>query len=261
MVHHMPVRVMGMARAAHAGPTLAVAGLSTLIAAAAGAPVGWTLGAVLAGQLQVGWLNDLLDRERDRVLGRREKPLVAKSVSPSALRWGISAATIGVIPLSLIAFGLAGGMLHLLAVISAQAYNLVLKSTALSWLPYALSFALLPTAILFGAGTDDPWRLAAAGGLLGIAAHLGNAVPDLDGDLQTGVRGLPHRIGARASRLLALGLLIAVALMLFGDLRLIAFMTLVATLIAWAAPPRLLFAGLILTAALDVLLVLDSLRP
>ena len=36
------------------------------------------------------------------------------------------------------------------------------------------------------------------GAALGAAAHLANVAPDLEDDLATGVRGLPHRMGARA---------------------------------------------------------------
>jgi 4-hydroxybenzoate polyprenyltransferase len=44
-----------------------------------------------------------------------------------------------------------------------------------------------------------PWWLVTAGAALGAAAHLANVAPDLEDDLATGVRGLPHRLGARAS--------------------------------------------------------------
>jgi 4-hydroxybenzoate polyprenyltransferase len=35
------------------------------------------------------------------------------------------------------------------------------------------------------------------GALLGVGAHLLNVLPDLEEDAATGVRGLPHRLGAR----------------------------------------------------------------
>jgi 4-hydroxybenzoate polyprenyltransferase len=42
-------------------------------------------------------------------------------------------------------------------------------------------------------------------------------LPDLDDDLATGVRGLPHRLGPAVSRLLAAGLLLAATVVLvFG---------------------------------------------
>ena len=47
-----------------------------------------------------------------------------------------------------------------------------------------------------------PWWLVGAGAALGAAAHLANVAPDLEEDLATGVRGLPHRLGARASAVL-----------------------------------------------------------
>lgn len=250
--------ITGVLRASHAGPTVAVTTFSGLLAHGAGTPVAATIAAVLAGQLQVGWLNDLLDRERDHLLARTEKPLVAGTVGPATLRVGIALAMLAVIPLSVMAFGAIGGALHLLAVASAQAYNLGLKATLLSWLPYALSFGLLPTAILFGA-ERAVWTLAPAGALLGIAAHLANVLPDIDGDRRTGVRGFPQRIGARASRIGALLLLALVPVLLFADMRVVGALALLAILLG-LAPMRLLFTGLILLAGVDVLLLLDSLR-
>jgi 4-hydroxybenzoate polyprenyltransferase len=47
------------------------------------------------------------------------------------------------------------------------------------------------------------------GALLGVGAHLLNVLPDLDEDRRAGIRGFPHRIGSRASRVLAPVLLLA----------------------------------------------------
>ena len=59
-----------------------------------------------------------------------------------------------------------------------------------------------------------PWWLVFAGAALGGAAHLANVAPDLEDDLATGVRGLPHRLGARLSALLGALLLGAASLAL-----------------------------------------------
>jgi 4-hydroxybenzoate polyprenyltransferase len=56
--------------------------------------------------------------------------------------------------------------------------------------------------------------LIAASGLLGVSAHLTNAVKDLDADAATGVRGLPQRLGVRISTVASTVVLI-VALALF----------------------------------------------
>jgi 4-hydroxybenzoate polyprenyltransferase len=62
-----------------------------------------------------------------------------------------------------------------------------------------------------------PWWAPLAGGLLGAGAHFANTLPDLADDLATGVRGLPHRVGARASRILSATLLLAAsAVLAFG---------------------------------------------
>jgi 4-hydroxybenzoate polyprenyltransferase len=56
-----------------------------------------------------------------------------------------------------------------------------------------------------------------AGALLGVAAHLANVLPDLGEDAATGVRGLPHRFGARATALAGAAILtVASAVILFG---------------------------------------------
>jgi 1,4-dihydroxy-2-naphthoate octaprenyltransferase len=53
--------------------------------------------------------------------------------------------------------------------------------------------------------------------LFGVSAHLANVLPDLDDDLDNGVRGLPHRIGTRATAVACPVLLGAASLViLFG---------------------------------------------
>jgi hypothetical protein len=68
-------------------------------------------------------------------------------------------------------------------------------------------------------GSSPPGWIVASGALLGIAAHLLNALPDFETDRRGEVRGLVHRLGFRASLLLAcgvLGALLAVALLADG---------------------------------------------
>ena len=101
------------------------------------------------------------------------------------------------------------GVTHLLAVACGWSYNLVLKSTWISWLPFALAFGALPaiaTLALPGHPAPAAW-VVAAGALLGIAAHLTNTVPDLDDDRANRIVGFPHRIGARAALVLSTVLL------------------------------------------------------
>lgn len=204
MARAVPRAVRGAvayARAAHAAPTAVVTVLATGLAAGAGAPPATTAlvaAAVLTGQLSVGWCNDAVDAARDVATGRADKPVVRGEVSPAGLRRAALVA-LGACAVLSWALGPLPGTLHLVAVGSAWAYDLRLKATALSWLPYAVSFGLLAAAVvtaLPGRPLPRPWVVVAAA-LLGVGAHLANAAPDLEDDERTGVRGLPHRLGRR----------------------------------------------------------------
>jgi 4-hydroxybenzoate polyprenyltransferase len=63
--------------------------------------------------------------------------------------------------------------------------------------------------------------MMASAALLGVAAHLLNALPDFATDAATGVRGLPHMLGSTLTRAIATTLLVvasAVAVLgPFGD--------------------------------------------
>jgi 4-hydroxybenzoate polyprenyltransferase len=110
-------------------------------------------------------------------------------------------------------------MVHLVAVAGGWAYDLGLKRTALSWLPYAVSFWLLTAFLTLGlpGHPAPPWWLVAGGALLGTGAHFLNVVPDVDDDLAAGIRGLPQRLGAARSAVVgALLLAAAVVVVTFG---------------------------------------------
>jgi len=249
-----------------------VSAVAALLAAAAGRPPTGvvTVGAaVLAGQLSIGWSNDARDVERDRATGRTDKPVATGQLSAGSV-WGaagLAAATC--VPLSLLS-GWRAALAHLTAVSFAWAYNLGAKATALSVLPYAVAFGLLPAFVTLGlSGHPAPPAWAVLGGaLLGAGAHLANALPDLAGDLHTGVRGLPHRLGASPTRAGAAVLLVGAALVITlgpgrpGALALggltVSTAFAGAGLIGQARRPgsRLAFRGVLLAALVDVALLL-----
>lgn len=191
----------------HPGPTLVV----TALAGALGVAVGLDAGrlallvlAVFAGQLSVGISNDALDAPRDRAVGRRDKPLARGDAS---VRQAWAAASVALaVALGLSAL-LGWRMLaaHALMLGGAWAYNAGLKATAASLVPFLVSFGIFPSLAPLSA--VDPafaeWWAWIGGAALGAAFHLTNVLPDLDDDARTGVRGLPHRIDARLSALLA----------------------------------------------------------
>ena len=187
-------------RASHFPQTVAMVALTTVSAAIVGTS-GWALVivalAMLSGQLSIGWSNDYIDAQLDKNIDRRNKPVVAQGLEPAQLRTPIVVALASVIPLSFIAAGFVGGMAHLAAVASAWVYNLYLARTVWSWLPYAVSFALLPVFIAQTASTET-WPtipIVVLFSLVGVVAHMLNAIPDIAIDREAGVGGLAVSLG------------------------------------------------------------------
>jgi len=216
-----PQLVRALALSCHPIPSVAVTALGAGLAALAGLSVGRAVlvtAAVFTGQLSIGWSNDYLDAERDRAVRRSDKPVAVGAVAPHVAGIGAVVALIVTIALSA-ALGWPGGAAALVIVVCGWLYNLGLKGTVLSWLPYAIAFGMLPAVATLSASPSRwpaAWALS-AGALLGVAAHLANVLPDLREDVATGIRGLPHRLGARATALTAAAILLAAsAAILFG---------------------------------------------
>lgn len=207
-------------RTGHLEPSLTVTAVACILALGAGravSGVGWVGAAVLAGQLSVAWANDWLDRDRDRVAGRTDKPAATGMVSAVALR-NAAFVALGACALLSLGSGVRATAVHLLAVGAGWAYNLRLKFTAASVVPYAFAFALLPVFVWLGleGAPLPPWWSVLASGLLGAGAHCTQALPDLAVDARTGVDGLPQRLGFRGTLLAAAGLLAAGAAVIAG---------------------------------------------
>lgn len=200
----------GFVVATHFGPTVLVVSIafvlsrtqfSTSISIAIAA-------AILAGQCVVGWSNDLIDFPRDLRAARTGKPLVAGTISPAALKRAIVLALILAAALSFFGpLGLKGGALHGLGLLSATMYNIKLKSTRLSVLPYIISFGAVPWAIYISAGKHPSLWLVLAFIFFASAFHFLNVVKDLEMDIQQGVLGLPQRLGRTRSIATAVGLI------------------------------------------------------
>ena len=156
--------------------------------------------AVFNGQLFVGWTNDLLDSRLDAAAGRADKPLATLQVPRAQVRRAAVVGAVLVVPLSLTAGPLAGAA-HLLAVVSATAYNLGLKRTPFSVLPYAIAFGLVPAFVTLGPPITHlpPLWATAAGALMGAGAHFTQSLTDIDRERRAGIRGLPQVLGERAS--------------------------------------------------------------
>ena len=199
--------ILALARASHFAPTLLVSSVAGAFTAKV-----WQLNLalpialiVLVGQLCIGWSNDAIDAKNDILQDRREKPVVAQVVTASTLtRLSIFAALI-CLPLNLLGpLGFKAGALHLLAIGSGISYNFFFKNNVFSPLPFALSFGLLPTFILIAANVQPPVWVFLWGALLGVTAHFANCLKDIDSDLRVGIKGLPQRVGGKASRIITI---------------------------------------------------------
>ena len=214
-------RALALVKSSHPEPGGAVTVAMTLLAIGVGHR-GWSVlgvcAAVAATQFSVGWVNDWLDADRDRTSGRRDKPLVSGAVSRRAVGTAGLIASLA-IPILGLPFGAAATVGITLVGVFALLYDWPLKSTPLSVVPYLVAFGLLPAFVILalpGSPAPPVW-LVAAGALLGGGAHFANVLPDLADDAATGVRGLPHRIGATGSTVAAALLLLAATLTLvFG---------------------------------------------
>ncbi|GAA2417419.1 hypothetical protein GCM10010420_54660 [Streptomyces glaucosporus] len=213
-----PSPVLALLAAAHGGPALAVTAVASLLALRGGLrppDAAVVTAAVLTGQLTIGWGNDLRDLPRDRAADRTDKPLATGALPAGRVVGALTVAALACLVLSALA-GARSALVNVVLVTGAgHAYNLGLKATRWSWAPYAAAFGALPSAVTL-AGPDPAWAplwTTGAGAALGVGAHLLNALPDLADDERTGVRGLPHRIGERRSRVLASVLLSAASLL------------------------------------------------
>jgi 4-hydroxybenzoate polyprenyltransferase len=201
------VTVRTLVLASHPVPVVAVtvgASALTLAAGQTASRLAVFAAAVCTGQLSIGWLNDYLDRNRDLIAGRTDKPVATRAVRPPTVATAAVAAALACIPLSF-ALGPTAGVVHLVGVAAGWAYDLWLKSTLASWVAYAVGFGSLAAFATYAlpGGPAPPLWLVAAGALLGVGAHVANVLPDIDDDLAAGVRGLPQRLGRPACRVLA----------------------------------------------------------
>jgi 4-hydroxybenzoate polyprenyltransferase len=261
-------RVQALIITSHPGPSLAITGLTTLLAAQAaahGVDLALAAAALLAGQLSIGWSNDACDAARDAAAGRTDKPLARGDISAAAVWAAAGAAALAGLALALVIGPVTAG-LYALAVTLGWAYNLGLKSTLWSGAMYLLGFGLMPAyaASTLPGHPASRWPVTMGAGLLGLGAHFANVLPDLAADQATGVGGLPQRVAARrgpgAVRAVAIALLLAasVLLLLGATRRWVAIPGLTAALLLAVASARgtgrVPFLAAIGIAAVDIVL-------
>jgi len=207
-------KTKGLLQASHFGPTLLVTAISFGFAT-----YYWWEGpayviafGVFTGQLVVGWSNDLYDYQDDLRHQRTKKPLVSGIITKEFLEKWLRF----MVPFSFIAnifgpLGVKGGLVYMFGIACGVAYNFYFKFSILSPLPYAIAFAALPSCIALSKGVTPPLWMWLGGALFGMAAHFINVIKDMKEDRDSGIGGLPQRIGTKSSVIAAL-LLIAIGI-------------------------------------------------
>jgi 4-hydroxybenzoate polyprenyltransferase len=208
--------------------------------------------AMLGGQLAIGAVNDLIDLPDDTV-GKPSKPIPSGDVSVRGARMVVAAgllmmvvfgARFGPFPFGLLLIGTGLGI----------SYDLWLKRTQFSWLPYLLALPLLPIWVFTALGHPDARLLLLypLGGLAAIGVHFAQALPDVAIDREAELHTPTSAFGQRRTYVLAWAAALTAPLLALVAAAGLESMT--------ATPPIVIAAGVSLTFALvnTVVYLLDT---
>jgi 4-hydroxybenzoate polyprenyltransferase len=198
-------------------------------------------GLLATNQYAAGALNDAVDVERDLNAGRAaDKPIPSGAISRRTV--AVLALASGLASLGFaLALGPATLGLAVVGLACAWSYDLWLKGTAASVVPFAVALPLVPLFGYGAAGRFPPvlWWAWPIGALAAVAVHLADSLPDVESDRVAGVNGLAPRLGVRAA-----GAVVAAAYLVAGGI------VLASGLAAGDAP--VVLAGVALAAALGL---------
>lgn len=204
----------GWIEASHPFPLAAVVLLTGLVGLASSTDdvdverLLWVMLAMMLSQFAIGWTNDFTDRHTDHRF-QPSKPLAAGRIDERFM----PVAIVGVL-LGSLAIGVLLGPLPLLFLIIGTAaglvYDLWLKLSRWSWLPFIVGFAALPPYVW---SSLDLFRselilLYPVGVSLVPAVHIANVLPDMAADISAKRRNLAVIFGReKALKVIAVCLL------------------------------------------------------
>jgi 4-hydroxybenzoate polyprenyltransferase len=170
----------------------------------------WIASIMLLAQFSISALNEWADADLDAKGGRRRPiplgllprytALLAAAVFALAALLASAFSGFGLLPFALVVIGIGCGW----------AYDLKLKRTAASFLPFALAFPIVPVwvGVIAGHRLSSLWLIFLAGVPLATAINLADAIPDLQADQAAGVRTLAVVLGTPRADLAAAALLL-----------------------------------------------------
>ena len=174
--------------------------------------IGAVFATILVGQTILGWHNDLVDRERDEAHSTPGKPIASGALDPGSVWFAVIIAILLIIPLSMTT-GITAGINYLISLVIGVVGNVVLRRGKFSWVPWALSFGLLPAYLSFGgwggAAEGNPPEIAMTvlAALLGVGVHFLRSIWGLVVDNEDGWTYWPLKLGLKwgATKLLLVG--------------------------------------------------------
>lgn len=204
-----PAPAVSVLRMFHPFPSLVVVAVTVVLAFLAdSSPEMVTVVALGVGmlcyQFAIGLANDIIDAEDDAV-SKPWKALPRGLVTPR---------TAGILVMGLVGLGMLvtsglpidSWLLGIAGLGCGLIYDVQLKRTPWSWVPFSVAFPLIPVWVFTAFDTWDAllWWVFPLGAVLGLALHLANQAPDVP--KETHVRGLAHRLGTERAVNLSLGL-------------------------------------------------------
>lgn len=215
-----PGQLRSLLQATHPRQALAFAVAIGTLVALTGRPlreIAVSAGTVLVAQLVMGLLNDLLDVDRDRMGGAKNKPIADGLIPTGNASFAIAVLLLLVIPLSL-QNGTEAGVYALATLAVGFVHNRWLHTTPLSWVGWSATFALLTFFVTYGGwghdadGSAPLTTFVVLCAVLGFCVHFLTSLPDLVVDNQAGTRHLPLRIALRtgAPRLMVISIVATV---------------------------------------------------
>ena len=171
----------------------------------------WWIGAImLLVQFSISALNEWADADLDRRAGRR-RPIPLGLVSRGAALSVAVVCAVGAFLLCVLsALGPFALLLVGLGTACGWAYDLWLKPTPLSFVPFAIAFPLMPfwIGVLAGRPPGSLLILFLGGSPLATAIHLADAIPDRERDRAAGLQTLAATLGQPRAEVAAVGLLL-----------------------------------------------------
>jgi len=170
----------------------------------------WIAAIMLLVQFSISALNEWADADFDR-RAQRQRPIPLGLVSRGAALGVAVVCAVGAFLLCVLAdLGPFALLLVGIGTASGWAYDLRLKATPLSFVPFAVAFPLMPfwIGVLAARPLSSLMILFLGGSPLAAAIHLADAIPDREADRAAGLRTLAVALGTPRAELAAAGLLL-----------------------------------------------------